>query len=129
ELYERAGAAAAIGARAEEANALFERSKALFEAQGAAHSAARVSARIAVILWDRGRLEEGLESMERSLAVLLTEEKDENVAALAAQVGRFRFFAGDGEIASQRIETALRLAEALSLPEVLSEALNTKALI
>jgi tetratricopeptide (TPR) repeat protein len=67
--------------------------------------------------------------MESSLAVLLEEEPDEAVAALAAQVGRFRFFSGDLDTASRRIETALELAEALSLPEVLSEALNTKALV
>jgi class 3 adenylate cyclase/predicted ATPase len=129
ELHERAGAAAAIGARADEASKHFERSIALFELEGAAHPAARVAARLAEILWDRGRLEQGLESMERSLVVLLEEEADEDVAALAAQVARFRFFAGDRELATQRIETALGLAEALSLPEVLSQALNTKALI
>ena len=128
DLYERAGAAAAIGARTEEASAHFERSIALFGAHGATHPAARVSARLAEIHWDRGRLEQGLESMERSLSVL-SEEPDEDVAWLSAQVGRFRFFAGDREVASQRIETALTLAEALSLPEVLSEALNTKSLV
>jgi tetratricopeptide (TPR) repeat protein len=63
------------------------------------------------------------------LDVLLAEAPDENVAALAAQVGRFRFFAGEREAAAQRIETALELAEALSLPEVLAEALDTKALL
>lgn len=129
ELHERAGTAAAIGARADEASVHFERSIALLEAAGAAHPAARVSARLAEIHWDRGRLEDGLESMERSLAVLLEEEPDENVASLAAQVGRFRFFAGDTALAAQRIETALELAEALSLPEVLSMALNTKAML
>ncbi len=128
ELHERAGVAAAIGARADEASAQFERSIALFEAQGAKHAAARVSARLAEILWDRGRLEHGLENMERSLSVLL-EEPDEDVASLAAQVARFAFFAGDTVLASQRVETALELAEALSLPEVLAQALNTKALI
>ena len=129
DLHERAGAAAAIGARADEASAHFERSLALLEAEGETHAAARVSARLAEILWDRGRLEDGLESMERALDVLLEEEPGEDVALLAAQVGRFRFFAGDPEIASERIETALRLAEALALPEVLSQALNTKALL
>jgi len=129
ELHERAGTSAAIGARTDEANAHLEQSIALFEAEGAAHPAARVSARLAEILWDRGRIEDGLQSMERSLAVLLEEEPDEDVASLAAQVGRFTFFAGDMELASERIEMALGLAEALSLPGVLSEAFNTKALI
>src|SRR5438094_61431 len=54
---------------------------------------------------------------------------DEDLAALAAQIGRFRFFAGDPDVAMQRVETALEIAEALLLPEVLSQALNTKALI
>jgi class 3 adenylate cyclase/tetratricopeptide (TPR) repeat protein len=129
ELYERAGAAAAVGARADDASAHFERSIALFEAEGATHPAARVSARLAEIQWDRGRFEDGLERMERSLAVLLEEEPDEDVASLAAQVGRFKFFSGDSVHASERVETALVLAEALSLPEVLSQALNTKALL
>jgi hypothetical protein len=78
----------------------FERSIALFEAEGAGQPAARVSARLAEILWDRGRLEDGLESMERSLAVLSEDDPDEDLAALAAQVGRFRFFAGDTELAA-----------------------------
>jgi predicted ATPase/class 3 adenylate cyclase len=129
ELHERAGAAAATGARSEEASAHFERSIALLEAEDATHTAARVSARLAEILWDRGRLQDGLETMERSLTVLLEEEPGEDVALLAAQVGRFRFFAGDPELAAQRVETALMLAEALSLPEVLSQALNTKAVL
>jgi class 3 adenylate cyclase/predicted ATPase len=129
ELHERAGAAAAIGARADEASAHFERSLARFEAEGATPAAARVSARLAEILWDRGRLEDGLESMERALAVLLEGDHGEDVAVLAAQIGRFKFFTGDHELASQRIETALSLAEALSLPEVLSQALNTKGLL
>jgi class 3 adenylate cyclase/predicted ATPase len=129
QLHDRAGSAAATGARADEASAHFERSIALFDAAGATHPAARVSARLAEIHWDRGRLEHGLETMERSLALLTEEEPDEDLAALAAQVGRFRYFAGDAELASQQIETALALAEALSLPEVLSQALNTKALL
>lgn len=128
-LHEKSGSAAATGARADEASAHFERAIALFEAEGATHAAARVSARHAEILWDRGRLEDGLERMERSLAVLLEEEPGDDVAVLAAQVARFRFFAGDLDLAAQRIETALDLAEALSLPEVLSQALNTKAII
>ena len=128
DLHERAGLAAAIGARAEEASAHFERSL-IFEAQSATHAAARVAAHHAEILWERGRLQDGLERMERSLALLLEEEPDEAVAVLAAQVARFRFFAGDTQIAYERIETALSLAEALALPEVLSQALNTKTMI
>jgi tetratricopeptide (TPR) repeat protein len=88
-----------------------------------------VSARLAEIIWERGRMEQALEGLERSFSVLSQEEPDEDLAALAAQVGRFMFFGGNSELALDRIETALDLAEALLLPDVLSEALNTRGMI
>jgi tetratricopeptide (TPR) repeat protein len=129
ELHERAGVMAQTGGRAEEASARFEGAIALFEEAGATHPAARVSARFAEVMWNTGRIEHGLEMMDRSLQVLSREEPDADLAALAAQVGRFSFFAGDSDVALERVETALEIAEALSLPEVFSQALNTKALI
>jgi class 3 adenylate cyclase/tetratricopeptide (TPR) repeat protein len=129
ELLERAGTMARAGARTDEASAHYGRAIELFEAAGATHPAARVSARQAEILWDRGRLEQGLDSMNRSFEVLSQDEPDEDLAGLAAQLGRFLFFAGETELAFQRIEAALDLAEALSLPEILSMALNSKAIM
>ena len=127
-LHERAGIEAASGARADEAVDHYQRAIDGFEASDA-HRAARVSARLAEIMWERGRLEDAIGSLEESFEVLLQEDPDESVATLAAQLGRFMFFNGDFERARQRIETALDLAEALQLPEVLSEALNTKAVM
>jgi predicted ATPase/class 3 adenylate cyclase len=129
DMHEHAGLMARTGARPTEAAAHFERAIELFEESGATHPAARVSARLAEVMWDRGRLEEGLEIMDRSFQVLSLEEPDADLAALAAQLGRFMFFAGQHELAAQRIETALDIAEALSLPEVLAQALTTKAMI
>ena len=129
DLHEHAGVMAYSGTRADEATAHFERAIALFEAASAAHQAARVSARLAEVMWDRGRLEEGLETMDRSYQILAQYGPDEDLAALVAQIGRFMFFHGDLELARERIETALDMAEGLSLPEVLSQALNTKAII
>src|SRR5205823_13142715 len=123
---ERAGLMAQTGVRPDEAAAHYERAIELFEAGGATHPAARVSARLAEIVWDRGRLEQGLENMNRAFDILSQEEPDEDLAALAAQLGRFAFFAGETELAVQRIEAALDIAEALLLPEILSQALNTK---
>ena len=117
------------GARADEAAAHFEHSIALLENAGATHAAARVSARLAEVMWDRGRLEQGLERMDTAFQVLVREEPDADLAALAAQIGRFMFFHGDLALARERVEIALDMAEALSLPEVLSQALNTKAII
>ncbi|MDP9298469.1 MAG: hypothetical protein M3O98_07355 [Actinomycetota bacterium] len=129
ELHEQAGTMARIGGRADHAMSHYEASIGSFEAADATHPAARVSARLAEVLWDRGRLELGLENMDRAFEVLSKEQPDEDLASLAAQLGRFMFFAGDTDLSIQRIERALDLAEALSLPEVLSQALNTKALI
>jgi class 3 adenylate cyclase/tetratricopeptide (TPR) repeat protein len=129
ELEERAGMMASAGVRPDDAKTHYERAIELFEGADATHPAARVSARLAEILWDRGRLEEGLESMNRAFEVLSEDEPDEDLAALAAQVGRFLFFGGDADLGLTRVETALELAEALLLPEVLSQALNTKAVM
>ena len=130
ELHERAGVMARAGARPDEAAGHFERAIELFEAAGASHQAARVSARLAEILWqERGRIEEGLQNMERAFEVLSGEEPDADLASLAGQLGRFLFFAGQSDLALQRIETALELAEALGAAEIFSDALNTKAII
>jgi class 3 adenylate cyclase/tetratricopeptide (TPR) repeat protein len=129
ELLERAAMMAEAGARGNQAVMLFERSIALFESQAASHAAARVAARLSEVMWDRGRLKESLETMDRAFQVLVNDPPDESFAWLAAQLGRFQFFVGDRDLATKRIETALDLAEALDLPEVLSQALNTKNLL
>jgi class 3 adenylate cyclase/tetratricopeptide (TPR) repeat protein len=129
ELLERAGVVAYAGGRGEAAAEHFERSIALFEVAGSTHPAARVNARLAEVMWDHGRIEQGLERMDRSYEVLSREEPDADLAALAAQIGRFSFFAGKHDVALERVEAALEIAEALALPETLSTALNTKALL
>jgi class 3 adenylate cyclase/tetratricopeptide (TPR) repeat protein len=129
ELLERGGVVALAGLRLDQAAVLFERAIALFESEGATHPAARVSARLAEVMWDRGRLREGLESLDQAFRVLSSEDRDEDFASLAAQLGRFMFFSGETDRALERVERALEVAEALGLPEVLSQALNTKALI
>jgi class 3 adenylate cyclase/tetratricopeptide (TPR) repeat protein len=129
ELLERAGVMASSGARADEAAEHFERSIERFEASEATHPAARVSARLAEISWERGRIEEGLESMDQAFAVLSREKPDADLAALAAQIGRFMYFAGEPDVALERLDVALAIAEALLLPETLAQALNTKGVL
>ena len=129
DLLEHAGITAQRGGRADAARAHYEQAVALFEQQGATHPAARVSARLGEVMWDTGRLREALDRMDAALALLSAEEGDADVAALTAQIARFKFFSGDAEVALESVETALELAEALGLPEVLSQAINTKAMI
>jgi class 3 adenylate cyclase/tetratricopeptide (TPR) repeat protein len=129
QLLERAGEMAWIGGRGGVATSTFERAIAIFEAEGQTHPAARVSARLGEITWGEGHIEQAVERMERSFAVLSRDPPDADLAALAAQLGRLLFFMGEPQRAAERIEQALELAESISLPEVLSQALNTKGCV
>ncbi len=127
-LLERAGRMARAGGRADQAVGLYERSISLFETDGATHPAARVSARLAEIMWDRGRLADAVGRMERSFAVLSEEEPDSDLATVAATLARLLFFSGQVDASAERVEVALEIAEAQGLPEILSQALNTKSI-
>ncbi len=129
ELLERAGMMAAAAIQLEQAGAYYAEAEALFTSAGATHPAARVSARNAESMWDQGRLSDALASMDQAYGVLAADQPDADLATLAAQIGRFKYFSGEMDIAAERIEAALDIAETLGLAEVLSEALNTKALI
>jgi class 3 adenylate cyclase/tetratricopeptide (TPR) repeat protein len=129
ELLERAGEMAWTGGRGEAAAARFGQAIALFESQGRTHPAARVSARLAEVDWVTGHLERAVERMWAAFQVLAAEEPDEDLATLAAEVGRMHLLKGEVDPAAERIKVALDIAESLWLPEVLSQALNTKGLI
>jgi class 3 adenylate cyclase/tetratricopeptide (TPR) repeat protein len=128
-LVERAGMAAQAAGATTLASERFEHAIELFESNGLTHPAARVSARLGQVQWDIGRFAEGVDRMEASLKVLSGEEHDEDFAVLAHQLGRMDFFAGRIDQAAERTETAIDIAEGLWLPELLSNALNTKAVI
>ncbi|MDQ3767733.1 MAG: AAA family ATPase, partial [Actinomycetota bacterium] len=128
ELHERAGQMAWAAGGLDGSRHHFERAIHLFESEGRAHPSARVSARLGEIIWAEGHIDLAVERIERSIEVL-RDEPDEDLARLAAQLGRFLFFMGEKERAVERIEEALKIAESLGLPEVLSQALNTKAII
>jgi class 3 adenylate cyclase len=128
-LHERAGLAAFGAARFGDAHDQQARALELFETEGESHPAARVSARLAVIEWQQGHIEQALQRAERAYAVLSAEEPDSDIAVLAAELGRLHWFNAAHDLAAERIEEALDLAESLGLPEVLAHALSTKGLI
>jgi class 3 adenylate cyclase/tetratricopeptide (TPR) repeat protein len=129
ELLEEAGSMADVSRDAEAAIEFFERAIQLFMSEELTHPAARVEARLAQTLWGEGQIDTAAERMQRSYDVLREDEPDPDLAMLAAQLGRFLWFTGRIAEAEQPIEFALEIAESLRLPEVLSEALNTKSLI
>jgi tetratricopeptide (TPR) repeat protein len=128
-LLERAGEMALSSNDAAAAAEMLREARARFEDAGLPHDAARATARLSLALWALGRGEEALELLEPALTVLAQNEPDKNIAQLAAEAGRIHHFQGDDETAAKRIELALEIAEEHGFPAVLSEALNTKALL
>ncbi|HZB02322.1 MAG TPA: adenylate/guanylate cyclase domain-containing protein [Actinomycetota bacterium] len=129
ELHERAGMMAVAHLDLEPAVGHFRKAIELFEAEGAKLPAARVSARLGDAMWSQGRGTDALEMMESAYRVLADEEPNADLAQLAAQLGRYSYFAGADDAGLARVDRALEIAEALDIPEVLSEAMNTKSLI
>ena len=129
-ISERAGETAAAAWRRDAARDRYERAVELFTSAALPQAAARVSAKLGELLWLQfSRLDEAVELMESSLAVLAQDEPDEGVATLMAQAGRFHYFRGELDLSEKWLERALEAAEARLYPWVLSQALNTKSLI
>ena len=129
ELLERAGEMAWSRSHGGQAQEHYRRAIELFEEKAQTHPAARVAARLGEVEWQTGRLDEALERMERAYGVLSGDEPDYGLAALAAQLGRLHWFHGDVPRAAERVESALEIAEALWLPEIVAQALITKGIV
>ena len=128
-LDERAGQMAQASGDDVQARAHYEAAIATLDAIGATHASAGVSARLGTVDFNESRIDDGIERMERAFALLADEEPDEDLATLAAELGRLHMFSGAPELAAERLEFALSLAEAFQLPEQLSQALNSKAVL
>jgi class 3 adenylate cyclase/tetratricopeptide (TPR) repeat protein len=129
EFLEKAGHAAHRAESLERAEVHFLKAIGLFEDEALGHAAARVLAKLALVDWQTGRINQGAERMRISFEVLRHEEPDPDFAVLAHQLARLEFFMGDLPDAADHCESALDAAERLWLPDVLSQALNTKGLI
>ena len=129
DLRERAGRTAWRAGNPAAAREHFDAAVAAFESIGLTHPAARVRAALAEVVWQDGNIEDALAMLEQSFDVLSEEEQDADLAAVAAQLGRLRFFAGRPEQAAEPIELALEIAESLRLTEVFVQALITKSLL
>ena len=127
ELAGRAGEMAWRADRPAEARALLERARGAHAERGDVRAAARVDALLADIDFDEGQLKRAVARLEPALESLGTEELDADQAELAGQLGRFLVLSGEYDRAAPQLERALGLAEALQLPETLSQALNSKA--
>jgi tetratricopeptide (TPR) repeat protein len=120
---------ASVSASFDEAMSDLEEAEALFRSRGRTHDAARVSARIGDVSLLTSKLDDALVRLTSAFDILKHDEPDEDLAVLAAQLGRLHFFSGHLDEAADTIELALGVAESLWLPETISEAMNTKGLI
>jgi predicted ATPase/DNA-binding SARP family transcriptional activator len=90
-------------------------------------SAVRLTAALSSSWYSRDQLVEGLRWLETVVAQPHLPSRD--LAVVVAELARLSFFIGDPESAAGRLDQALELAEALELPDVLSETLTTKGLL
>jgi class 3 adenylate cyclase/tetratricopeptide (TPR) repeat protein len=127
ELLERAGEVTLQLGRFEQATALLEEAKLLFEEAEQTHPAARTEARLADLLYQQGHLDRAIERARRAHRVLAGDEPDAAFALVTGQFGRFLALAGDEE-AVPMLEEALQLAAQLQLDEVYSQALSSRAI-
>ena len=78
--------------------------------------AARVSAVLAEIDFREGHPPRAVARLEAALSELESEDPDDDVAEVAAQLGRFLILDRQLDLAAPHLERALELAEALRLP-------------
>jgi class 3 adenylate cyclase/tetratricopeptide (TPR) repeat protein len=128
-LLEQAGLAAFGGARFDASVELLDRAIELYNSGGATHAAARVTARLGLSMWRNGDLRGGAERLAQALDVLADDEPDAEIAELVEMLARLTYFLGEHELARDRVERALEIAEALPAPAVLVDGLNTKSLL
>ncbi len=129
-LHERAARAATLRAAVDDARAHLDAALEHFESVGDRRSAAQVTARLSDLDINTGQSVEAIPRMEAALVVLGREEDmQEQVGLLAHELGRAQVMTGSVDAAAERIELALSIAEAYGLPELLANALQTKALV
>jgi tetratricopeptide (TPR) repeat protein len=126
---DQAGRMAWLGARRERARALLEEAHSAFEVAGLKKHAARVSAVLGEIDFREGHPPQAVARLEAALSELESEDPDEDVAEVAAQLGRFLVLDRQLDRAAPHLERALELAEALRLPEVFVQALTSKSIL
>jgi class 3 adenylate cyclase/tetratricopeptide (TPR) repeat protein len=128
QLLEHAGRLAMQANRLIEARERLERALALYTEAGDARAAARASAALADVDIGDGRLDEAAGRLDLAVMQLEQGKPSGELAGALAQLGRVRALAGHGEAAAAVLERALTLADRLLLPEILVEALTSRAI-
>jgi tetratricopeptide (TPR) repeat protein len=112
----------------------FENAITLLEATHQTAAIARLLSRLARVDLLEGKNDDGIERMQRALAMLSTTEADDSgreadIASVAAQLGKQLYFRGDLDQALECAERALQISEMASLPEAFVNALDTRGCV
>ncbi|MDX6640533.1 MAG: hypothetical protein QOF12_1544, partial [Solirubrobacteraceae bacterium] len=129
ELIEAAGELALQSGRHEAALELLEGVAAAHREAGRERDAARVAGKIGLALHRMGRNEEAAERIYAALQTVGADQLDALVGELNRVLTRALVWAGDYERAAPHLNTALEIAQALKLPDLLSDALTTQAVM
>jgi class 3 adenylate cyclase/tetratricopeptide (TPR) repeat protein len=128
-LLMRSGRAAHAAGHSDEAEKRFEESLEIFRGAGDDAGSAGVLMELAFIRWwDRSDLSGAVELLREARALAATAPHQVRAAA-NEMLARCLFFLGDHEESLATVDEALDIAEAHRLLHVLSNALNTKALV
>jgi predicted ATPase/class 3 adenylate cyclase len=125
----RAGEMCTQAGDAARAERVFAQALSLYEALGDTHAAGRATAWLAYAEQLRGDLEGAIARMERAYEVIGGDEPDPDLAFLLTRLGGAHWFAGNLELAADRTERGLEIAEALRLPDILARGWGSKAMI
>src|SRR4051794_1230901 len=109
------------------AERVFARAVSLYENSEDTHAAGRATAWLAYAEQLRGDVQGAVERMERAYEVIGQDEPDADLAFLLVRLGGGHWFAGNLELAMDRTERGLEIAEALRLPESLARGWTVKA--
>ena len=110
------------------AEKLFARSVSLYEGMDDTHAVARATAWLAYAEQLGGDVQGAVDRMERALEIVGEDEPDEDLAFLLVRLGSAHHFLGNHELALDRTERGLVIAEALQLPELLARGWTGKAM-
>jgi class 3 adenylate cyclase/tetratricopeptide (TPR) repeat protein len=125
-LLQTAGQAAALSARMERAEDLYEESIALFEELGDTSGAGTATAGLYEVLRPLDRRSEAADRMERALEILGEDGDPRAIAKLCSTIADARSLTASPEVALGWAERALTIAEPLYLTEVMIPALVAK---
>ncbi|HEY8754843.1 MAG TPA: adenylate/guanylate cyclase domain-containing protein [Candidatus Dormibacteraeota bacterium] len=134
-LHALAGQMAWLQLNVAASRAHFDEAEAMHTAAGRTGAAARVSVRLAGLDVHELKAESALARVERAFSSLSDQdttgpEREADLAIVAAELGRrLVLLRGSTDVALERVELALDIAERRGLWETFCEAINTKGLI